>query len=457
MEWLVLAPHPDDAALIAAGVIARAVRSNAGVAVALMTNGDFTCAQDGTVRETESIRGLAELGLDEQHVYFLGYPDGYVARLGHEPLPPVERRIEGRCAPGNETYASHGHGGRDVHSIWFGAHAVYTADEAVSDLAALLDALRPRHIVVTHPMDIHPDHAATYALLRRALARTGSTATVHRALVHVGDCWPLGPEPTEPCPRTVIDPRAPFPALFGALHDYAFNERVPVPDDFLLRDVDANPKLRAIHAYRLQLGPKPFASYLYSFSRSEEPFFVEVPEACGADDRPAACARRDGRPIDVTLTGAAPAQSVPQELPLAVVFDWPKPQPSVALLADDSGAYDLSYDASANAAVLTRVNAGARRLVKTWLLPHDAWSHAEREHVELRFDPRAQDVAEISLLLRHQLVGVAVDVHPRRAGRSIAASPIASGAPLVISIIPAAPAQAVRAPSVDAAVPRNGG
>ena len=284
VEWLILAPHPDDATLIAAGVIARAVRANVGVAVAFMTNGDLTCRRDGAVREAESIRALAELGLHEQHVYFLGYPDGYVARLGRVPLPPVERRVDGKCVLGDETYALHGHGGRDVHSTWFGGSATYTADNAVADLSKLLEALRPRNIVVTHPMDVHPDHAATYALLRRALARTGMSPTLHRALVHAGDCWPLGPEPAEPCSPTVIDPSAPFPPLLGALRDYRFTERIPVPDDFLLPDVDANPKLRAIGTFHSQLGPSPLRSYLFTFSRSEEPFFVESPESCGASD-----------------------------------------------------------------------------------------------------------------------------------------------------------------------------
>ena len=52
-------------------------------------------------------------------MYFLGYPDGYLARLGHIALAPVQRRIDGKCALGNETYALYGHNGRDVHSTWF--------------------------------------------------------------------------------------------------------------------------------------------------------------------------------------------------------------------------------------------------------------------------------------------------------------------------------------------------
>ena len=381
VEWLVLAPHPDDATLIAAGVIARAVRSNAGIAVAFMTNGDLSCSRDGLAREAESIRALAELGLDEQRVYFLGYPDGYLARLGHVVLPPVERRIDGRCVQGNETYARRGHDGRDVHFTWFGASATYTAENAVADLSALLESLRPRQIVVTHPMDVHPDHAATYALLRRALARTGMTATLHRALVHTGDCWPLGPEPAEPRARTVIDPSAPFPPLLGALRDYRFTERIPVPDDFLRPDIDDNPKLRAIRSFRSQLGPAPLETYLFTFGRREEPFFIESPEACGVDeDASTGGPGNGGPPLDVVLSRAWPRQRVRQDLPLTIAFDWPRSPPDIEVLADESGAYRFAYDPREHAAVLSRIDGGDRRTVKTWPLPHDLWGSGDRNH-----------------------------------------------------------------------------
>ena len=459
VEWLIVAPHPDDAVLIAAGVIARAVRANVGVAVALMTNGDLSCRQDGAVREAESIRGLAELGLDEQHVYFLGYPDGYLARLGHAVLPPVERRIDGECARGNETYALHGHGDRDVHSTWFGESASYTADNAVADLSALLESLRPRQIVVTHPMDVHPDHAATYALLRRALARTGLSPTLHRALVHAGDCWPLGPEPAEPCPRTVIDPSEPFPPLFGALHDYQFTERIQVPDDFLRPGIDANPKLRAIEAYRSQLGPSPLESYLFTFSRREEPFFVESPDSCAPGDRASVCAKHARPPLGIVLSSALPGQSVPQDLPLAIAFDWPKSPPAVEVLADETGAYRLAYDPRENAAVLSRISRDALRVVKTWPLPHDLWASGDREHIELRFDPRPRDgdVLEVTLFVRRELVGVAVDVHPRRTGRSVRAVFDGNPVALDLSITPSAGTQTVRAGNADAVAQPNGG
>ena len=412
-----------------------------------MTNGDLTCSRDGAVREAESIRALAELGLDEQHVYFLGYPDGYLARLGHAALPPVERRIDGDCVRGNETYARHGHDGRDVHSTWFGGSATYTADNAVADLTALLESLRPRQIVVTHPMDVHPNHAATYALLRRALARAGMTATLHRALVHTGDCWPLGPEPAEPCARTVIDPSAPFPPLLGALRDYRFTERIPVPEDFLRPDVDANPKLRAIRSFRSQLGPVPLETYLFTFSRREEPFFTESPAACGVDDGAPPCPASGAPAVDVVLGRGLPQQPVRQDLPLAVAFDWPRSPPDIEVLADERGAYRFAYDPVAQAAVLSRIDGAERRTVKTWPLPHDLWGSGDRERVELRFDPRPQDgdVSEITLLVRRELVGVAVDVHPRRSGRIVRAAFGDAPATLELSITSGSGAEKVPA------------
>jgi LmbE family N-acetylglucosaminyl deacetylase len=426
------------------------VRAHEGVAVAIMTNGDLTCGQDGLRREAESVRALGELGLDAQHVYFLGYPDGYLARLGRVPLPPVERRIGGQCVQGNETYAAYGHDGRDVHAAWYGRSATYTADGVVTDLTTLLDALRPRDIVVTHPMDVHPDHAAAYAYLRRAMTRAGFSATVHRAMVHAGDCWPLGPEPGEPCPRTVIDPAAPFPTLFGALADYRYTERIPVPDDFLLPGVDANPKLRAIRSFESQLGPSPLETYLFTFSRREEPFFVESIVPCRTGEDAAPCPSYAGPIVGVTLRPDRSTQSVKQGLPLAVSFEASKAPPAIDFLADVDGDYELAYDATRNAALLSRREGESARLIKQWPLPHDLFAGSDRERFELRVEPRPHDgdVAELALYVRGALAGVAVDVHPRRAGSSLRAVFEPGAAPIDLAVRTSASAPPIAAASV---------
>lgn len=273
-DLVVVAPHPDDEALLASGLLLRAKQAGQRVAVVIMTNGDFDCQVDGLVREQESVQGLAEVGVDEGEVYFLGYPDGYLARLGQQPLAPVPRRINGVCAPGNQTYGNNGHGQHDFHKTHFGEHAVYTAENAVHDLATLLSELDPARLVVTHPNDSHPDHAATYTLVRRALERLPQAPHVMRGLVHTDDCWPTGTDATGRCLPGHIAPNQGVPPLTGTLAGYVPDARIAVPQTCLTSDRQHNPKLRAIGAHRSQTHDD-VASYLFSFARAEEVFFSE--------------------------------------------------------------------------------------------------------------------------------------------------------------------------------------
>lgn len=51
--------------------------------VAVATNGDFYGAgrTRGLLRQLESVQGLAILGLQEDNVIFLGYPDNYLHKM----------------------------------------------------------------------------------------------------------------------------------------------------------------------------------------------------------------------------------------------------------------------------------------------------------------------------------------------------------------------------------------
>ena len=87
---LVLAPHPDDETLAAAGLIQRVRQAGAAVRVVLMTSGDAFAEKtrresarreaadhrrNGVVRENESVAALARLGGDRASVTMLGFPD----------------------------------------------------------------------------------------------------------------------------------------------------------------------------------------------------------------------------------------------------------------------------------------------------------------------------------------------------------------------------------------------
>lgn len=268
VDVLVIAPHPDDEVLLAGGVLERAVRSGRRAAVIVVTNGDLTCApdRDGFRRQAESLAALNEVGLAEDQVHFLGYPDGFLNQLGATPLAPVERRDQhGACSRGAFTYANHGAGHLDEHTARTGAPAAYTAEALTADLTALLERLRPSDVYLPHAIDAHPDHAMTYTYFRRALDGLAEAPRVHRGVVHAGLCWPSD------C-ATAFVPHASMPPLGSPYLGYAASEQVPI---------DGRRKGALLMHYGSQLGPVPLDDWLMSFARSNEVFFPERYERRG--------------------------------------------------------------------------------------------------------------------------------------------------------------------------------
>jgi LmbE family N-acetylglucosaminyl deacetylase len=405
VEWVVVAPHPDDEALLAAGVLLRAARAGERAAVIIVTNGDYDCRSDGLVREGESIRGLEAVGVPEEFVFFLGYPDGSLARLGKRPLSPVPRLVSARCERGNHTYGIRGHSRRDFHSAEYGAPAIYTAENAVGDLALLLGRLRPSKVVVTHPEDTHPDHAATYALVRRALDRVAITPVLLRGLVHNGDCWPTGTSAREPCPAARLATSEPLPPLSGRLFGYVAPRRIPVPVDCLSPSFDENPKLRAIAAHASQTRGD-LGSYLFDFARSDEAFF---PESLVRD--------ADGRSRPARAAPGIPARHpdrlirlrVPRWAPVAARA------PSVAWSEENESStrYAITVDPKLLEATLIREHRAERSELHRWPLPHDSWATGA-EDFELEDEATSPDGAwkQLALYESGELVGVSVDVTP---------------------------------------------
>jgi LmbE family N-acetylglucosaminyl deacetylase len=270
----VLAPHPDDELLMASELLHEAVVRGRPHTVLVMTNGDLSCTRDGHARQRETIAALAELGVAESDVRFLGYPDGWLDALGPQPFPPLPRtRPDGTCGDGDHTYASHGAGGIDVHTSRTGEAGAYVASGPTDDLVWLLERERPSEIVTTHAIDLHPDHAMTYAYLRRALERAAiDPPRVLRSLVHQGPCWPNGAG-VPPCPDVRLTQGTPFPALAPPLEAYAPPLRVPVADGGALARA-------AIAHYTTQLEtPIAEQSWLSSFARADEIFWPDLAPA----------------------------------------------------------------------------------------------------------------------------------------------------------------------------------
>ena len=359
---VVVAPHPDDEVLMAGGTISVARARGETVDVVVLTNGDFDCQADGVRREAESLRGLARLGVDERHVHFLGYPDGFLSKLGQSPLPPVRRLIGGHCVLGRTTYGAHGAGHADVHTATTGRPAIYTAPALLADLRGLLAAAAPTTVIVSHPQDTHPDHAKAYAFVREALAVLPRAPSLWRAVVHNDDCWPTGVAAGGDCPPGEIDPDEALPPLSGRLTGAEPDVHVPLPPAFLSRDPAVNPKLGAIFAYTSQVHDDP-RSYLVSFARREEPFFSEI-------------LRREGRGPWHTLGDGAPGTSASRDTVFVEVPANAEAPVLVRLRAVGvEQGYSLSIDRAAGEARLQRKRHGeAPVTLQIWVLPHDTWS-----------------------------------------------------------------------------------
>src|ERR1700730_11006667 len=74
-QVLIVAPHPDDEAMFASGIVYQALQSGKSVKVVIATNGDCTVPTIGSVRQQETVVAMSILGLAPEDVIFLGYPD----------------------------------------------------------------------------------------------------------------------------------------------------------------------------------------------------------------------------------------------------------------------------------------------------------------------------------------------------------------------------------------------
>jgi len=219
----VLAPHPDDEVLGAAGVLEAAARAHAGTTIVIATDGE--AGRDHShvphdlpaARDAESLRALARIGVPASSVHFLHYADGGLAAAWSERWTTTRR---------DGTTAS----GRDV----------------LDDLEAAIGDRPPSVLVVPSVLDEHGDHRglARFALLAVLAAHPRWTAVrILGYLIHGGRGWP-----GRPPPDSCVDDLFPWVALS-------------------LDSGDVREKTALIGEYATQVGPR-----LLGFARPLEPF-----------------------------------------------------------------------------------------------------------------------------------------------------------------------------------------
>ena len=212
---LIVAPHMDDEAIGAGAYALDAIRSGAEVFVAFLTAGD--CARFsarimhgvmpkpsdyvsvGLTRIAEARRAMRILGVPQEHIFVLGYPDRGLRTIFEQPSTIVRSTSTEQDSVPYEAALSPG--------------ATHTLENVVADLRRVLDLVRPTTVITPVPFDLHPDHSAAAEIVDLAIDRLAAHAEpprIHRshepvfevarvdararaaaarshALVHVGD------------------------------------------------------------------------------------------------------------------------------------------------------------------------------------------------------------------------------------------------------------------------------
>jgi len=208
---LVFSPHQDDETLAAGGYIASSVKSGASVSVVLVTDGNRRGLE--YVREDEFIQATGALGVPEDNLIFLNYPDGKLKTLDREALK--------------------------------------------EKLSSLVGQFNPTIILSPHPNDYNKDHSVIGSLISELTS--GKSLPVYFYLVH----YPHFPVPVDYAPNLyLLPPRR----LFRAGGDWRI---------FMLSQEIEDEKKRAVDEYKTQLGNPFIQGLLLSMIRKNEIFLIK--------------------------------------------------------------------------------------------------------------------------------------------------------------------------------------
>ena len=279
-KLVIFAPHPDDEALMASGIMYSALARGDTVTVVVMTNGDSGGPTPGTTlgitREGETVTGMSTLGLGEQNIIFLGYGDGTLLNVYKSSSPTT---IFPSGIGQTQTYGSRGLGGTDYHNFLNGVHGAYNQVTLLADVTAVLQNFNPDEIYTTGSWDAHPDHQGTLLFVAQAILAlkksSGFSPILYETIIHApGDGYTdLGPNAW---PAPVFTPLTPMSIPHGlASTPLDWNQIINFPVPAAMQDPNAatNLKEQVISAYQSQL-PPTHTTWLFSFVKKNEFFWV---------------------------------------------------------------------------------------------------------------------------------------------------------------------------------------
>jgi len=265
---VLFAPHSDDETISSGGFIHDAVKNGAKVVVVLVTNGDghiFSTMEDfrklyptaqnyidsGVTRQEESLAALKILGVKEEDVIFLGYPDHGIKELHDKnwKIPYQSPYTKKTSSP----YANS-----------FTKGVEYTGDNLENDIIKILETYKPTIVISSYQHDIHPDHAATYRFVKKSI-QDSQIDTIKSNLYYVVHYrnfpYPLGLKTD----RFVAPP--------AKLIDISVQWLKYMMDDQVIET-----KNDALRQYKSQINLPTLKGLLEGFVRQNELFVIETEE-----------------------------------------------------------------------------------------------------------------------------------------------------------------------------------
>jgi LmbE family N-acetylglucosaminyl deacetylase len=172
---LVLSPHPDDEAIALTGLIQRSLKAGSKIKIVYLTNGDYNelsylfykkkpavsrerFVQIGQTRQREARDAMRSLGLKEDELIFLGYPDRFTETIlidfwdNNKPFRSLITNIN-----------------KVPYKDAFSPGAPYVAESILKDLKRILSDYKPTKIFVSSLFDTNPDHRSLYLYLYLSL------------------------------------------------------------------------------------------------------------------------------------------------------------------------------------------------------------------------------------------------------------------------------------------------
>jgi len=293
---LILAPHCDDETLSSAGLILAAERAGIEVRVVIATNGDgylFATIQDfrkiyprpadfirmGEMRQQESLKALAILGVKPDQINFLSYPDRGTPSLWND-----------HWVVSNPYRSPYSGDTQSPYAITYNPRSVYAGQDFLADITSILESYRPDLIVYPHPQDVHPDHWGLNVFSRLAIT-----------LIHHND------PSFQPTQLTYLVHRPDFPEIKGLKPQASLTPPAIIyslsPDWYQLdlTSADTSLKGQAVLAYRSQL--PLLRNLLESFVRANETFSAVhdvtlATVAQGAPNNPSTWMDPSGQPVE---------------------------------------------------------------------------------------------------------------------------------------------------------------